>query len=140
MFSHCSIEEATVTAEPTTNEPTAAEALDEARRDIGLARTFDVEGDHYRRGQYARSAIDLAATSLLDPTASEREVVAARSFLKEALALDGRANAYGSDQIHTEDEAAALSEDDQRWLDDYLANRPAAAAGQSRSDDYSIGL
>jgi hypothetical protein len=26
----------------------------------------------------------------------------------------------------------------QRWLDDYLANRPAAA--QSQSDDYSLGL
>ena len=119
-------------------EPSAAEALDQTRTDIVLARTFDVEGDEYRRGQYARSAIDLAATTLVDPAATEREVVAARSFLKEALALDGRANAYGSDQIHTEEEAASLSEDDQRWLDDYFANRPAAA--QSRSDDYSLGL
>lgn len=121
-------------------EPSATEALAAARTDIGLARTFDIEGDQYRRGPYARSAIDLAATTLVDPAATEREVVAARSFLKEALALDGRANAYGSDQIHTEDEAAALSEDDQRWLDDYLASRPAAAAAQSRSDDYSLGL
>lgn len=59
-------------------EPTAREALDEARRDILAAQEAAQHGDRHRRTQYARSAIDSAATTLLDPSASEPEVVAAR--------------------------------------------------------------
>lgn len=118
-------------------EPTAAEALDEARADISYARTAAATGDQHRRGEYARSAIDCAATTLLDPTATDRQVVAARYFLSEGLTLDGRANSCGSDLIRTHDEASGLSEDDQHWIDEYLANRPA---GQSSSADYSLGL
>ena len=101
-------------------EPTAREALDDARREIVAAREAAHSGDHYRRGQYARSAIDSAATTLLDPSASDPEVIAARYFLNEALALDGRANTCGADSIHTEDEAATLSADQQAWLRNYL--------------------
>jgi hypothetical protein len=124
--------------EPTTITPTTAdEALDEARADITNARIAAGDGDEYRRGQHARSGIDAAATTLMDPTATARQVVAARFFLAEGLALDGRANACGADKIHTADEARGLSEEDQNWLDDYLANRSAA---QSPSYDYSLGL
>ena len=118
-------------------EPTAADALDEAREDITYARIAAGDGDEDRRGQYARSAIDAAATTLLDPTATARQVVAARFFLAEGLALDGRAKTCGADKIQTDEEARGLAEEDQHWLDEYLANRPAA---QTRSYDYSLGL
>lgn len=65
-------------------DPTARDALDEARSEILAAREAAEHGDHHRRAQYARSAIDSAATTLLDPSASEPEVVAARFFLHEA--------------------------------------------------------
>ena len=101
-------------------EPTAREALDEARRDITAAQEAAEHGDQHRRTQYARSAIDSAATTLLDPSASEPEVVAARFFLNEGLALDGRPNTCGADSIHTDEEVSALSADQQAWLRDYL--------------------
>lgn len=118
-------------------DPTPADALDDARADIISARIAAKSGDGDRREHWARAAIDAAATTLVDPSASARQVVAARFFLAEGLALDGRANTCGADTIHTEDEARGLCEDDQRWLDDYLANRPAA---ESLSHDYSLGL
>jgi hypothetical protein len=106
-------------------EPTAREALDDARREIAAAREAAQSGDQYRRGQYARSAIDSAATTLLDPSASEPEVIAARYFLHEGLALDGRANTCGADSIHTEDEVSTLSADQQAWLRNYLQTQRA---------------
>ena len=119
------------------SEPTPAEALDEARANITYARIAANDGDKYQCRQYAQSAIDAAATTLLDPAATARQVVAARSFLAEGLALDGRANACGADTIHTNEEAHCLCEEDQRWLDEYLASRPTA---QSSSYDYSLRL
>ncbi|WP_088295400.1 hypothetical protein [Mycobacterium avium] len=119
-------------------EPTAREALDEARRDIAAAREAARSGDEHRRAQYARSAIDSAATALLDPSASDPEVVAARFFLNEGLALDGRANTCGADAIHTDEEVSALSADQQAWLRDYLQTqreREPVHAG----NDVSIG-
>lgn len=104
-------------------EPTAREALDEARRDITAAQEADQHGDQHRRTQYARAVIDSAATTLLDPSASEPEVVAARFFLHEGLALDGRANTCGADSIHTDEEVSALSADQQAWLRDYLQSQ-----------------
>lgn len=101
-------------------DPTARDALDEARSEILAAREAAEHGDHHRRTQYARSAIDSAATTLLDPSASEPEVVAARFFLHEGLALDGRPNSCGADSIHTDEEVSALSADQQAWLRDYL--------------------
>lgn len=119
-------------------EPTAREALDEARDDITFARRAALTGDDARRAQYAMAAIDSAATTLLDPTATPPEVVAARFFLHEGLALDGRAGACGADSIHTEDEASALDADAQAWLQNYLStqrDQPAVALY-----DNSIGL
>lgn len=101
-------------------DPTARDALDEARSEILAAREAAEHGDHHRRAQYARSAIDSAATTLLDPSASEPEVVAARFFLHEGLALDGRPNSCGADSIHTDEEVSALSADQQAWLRGYL--------------------
>lgn len=118
-------------------DPTAADALDEARADITYARLAARHGDQDRRGQYARRAIDAAATTLLDPAATDRQVVAARFFLAEGLAQDGRTNACGADTIHTDEEARGLSEEDQRWLDEYLAHRLAA---QTQSHTYSLAL
>ncbi|WP_204809375.1 hypothetical protein [Mycobacterium riyadhense] len=107
-------------------DPTPAEALDDARSDIISARIAAHDGNEDRRSYWACAAIDAAATILVDPTASARQVVAARSFLAEGLALDGRANTCGAETIDTDEEARALGDADQRWLDDYLANRPAA--------------
>jgi hypothetical protein len=117
-------------------EPTAAEALDEARADITYARIAASGGDNNQRSHYAQSAIDAAAVTLLDPSASARQVVAARFYLAEGLALDGRRNECGADTIHTDEEAQGLCEEDQRWLDDYLANRQSA---HCPSCDYSLG-
>ncbi|MGV2581495.1 hypothetical protein [Mycobacterium avium] len=119
-------------------EPTAREALDEARDDIIFARQAALIGDDARRAQYAMAAIDSAATTLLDPAATPPEVVAARFFLHEGLALDGRAGACGADSIHTEDEASALDADAQAWLQNYLStqrDQPAVTLC-----DNSIGL
>ena len=101
-------------------DPTARNALDEARSEIIAAREAAEHGDHHRRTQYARSAIDSAATTLLDPSASEPEVVAARFFLHDGLALDGRPDSCGADSIHTDEEVSALSADQKAWLRDYL--------------------
>ncbi|QIV79921.1 hypothetical protein [Mycolicibacterium frederiksbergense] len=120
-------------------DPTARDALDEARREIIAAREAAEHGDEHRRTQYARSAIDSAATTLLDPSASKPEVVAARFFLQEGLALDGRANSCGADSIHTDEEVSALSEDQQTWLRNYLhtqRDRQPVQAGQ----DAGIGI
>lgn len=119
-------------------EPTAREALDEARRDITAAHEAAQLGDQHRRTQCARAAIDSAATTLLDPSASEPEVVAARFFLNEGLALDGRANTCGADSIHTDEEVSALSAEQQAWLRDYLQtqrDREPVSAGH----DAGIG-
>jgi hypothetical protein len=106
------------------HDPTPQEALDEARDDVENARHAAASGDDHRRSQYARSAIDAAATTLLDPTCEDKEVVAARYFLREALALDGQAHSCGSDSIDTPQEASTLSDADRQWLEDYLASRP----------------
>jgi hypothetical protein len=118
------------------HEPTATEALEEARADITYARIAASAHDDARRSNYAESAIDAAATTLLDPTATARQVVAARFFLAEGLTLDGRHNECGADTIHTSDEARELDEDDRAWLDSYLANRPVRQAVNS---DYTLG-
>lgn len=120
-------------------EPTAREALDEARFDITSARVARREGDALRQGQYARAAIDSAATTLLDPAATRREVVAARFFLRSGLALDGRANTCGDDSIHTDEEASGLSPEDQAWLQTYLQSR-SHQDQRSRDYDDSLGL
>lgn len=101
-------------------DPTARDALDDARRDILAAREAAEHEDEHRRTQYARAAIDSAATTLLDPSASKPEVVAARFFLREGLALDGRADSCGADSIHTDEEVNALAPDQQAWLRNYL--------------------
>jgi hypothetical protein len=105
----------------TAREPTASEALAQARDDINEAREAFIRADGHRRAQCARSAIDSAATTLLDPAATPREVVAAHSFLREALALDGRPNTCGAESIDTVREASTLPPQDQKWLQNYLA-------------------
>ena len=50
------------------------------------------------------------------------EIVAAHHYLLEALAPDGRPNTFGAKLIDTEREAAALDEEDQLWLGNYLAD------------------
>ena len=112
--------------------PTAAETLALARDDINEARDARGRSDAHRQSHYARAAIDLTATILLDPAATAREIVAAHSFLIEALAMDGRGNTCGAELVNTEQEAAALSDEDQHWLNDFLASRP-----QHRSRDKS---
>jgi hypothetical protein len=96
--------------------PIASEALAQARDDIYEAREAFMWADGHRQAQCARSAIDSAATILLDPHATPREVVAAHSFLHEALALDGRPNTCGAESIDTVREASTLSPEDQKWL------------------------
>lgn len=127
-----------MTVEPTTTT-TAREALDEARFDITSAQRALQDGDGLRQTQYARAAIDSAATTLLDPAATRREVVAARFFLSAGLALDGRANTCGADSIHTDEEASGLSPDDQAWLQNYLRTR-GRQTRLSLSVDDSMGL
>jgi hypothetical protein len=107
----------------TIEDPTAAEALARARDDINEARKAFMRADGHRQALYARSVIDSAATILVNPAATRREVVAAHSFLREALALDGRPNTCGAENIDTLGEASALSPDDQKWLQNYLASR-----------------
>jgi hypothetical protein len=100
----------------TIEEPTASEALAQARDDINEAREAFMRADGHRQAQCARSAIDSAATLLVDPRATPREVVAAHSFLREALALDGRPNTCGAESIDTVREASTLPPEDQKWL------------------------
>jgi hypothetical protein len=52
--------------------------------------------------------IDPAAAILADPRATPPEVVAAHSFLREALALDGRLNTCGAESIDTVREESTL--------------------------------
>ncbi len=117
-------------------DPTPAEALDEARTDIRSAWDADDAGDAHRRHQYARSAIDSAAETLLDPGASDREVVAARYLLREGLSLDGQANSCGADSIDTDREANELSVEDRQWLQTYLGKRRPTA---EHRHDMSVG-
>lgn len=72
----------------TIKEPTASAALAQARVDINEAREAFMRIDGHRQAQCARSAID--STVVVDPSATPLEVVAAHSFLREALALDCR--------------------------------------------------
>ena len=119
-------------------DPTAAEALARARDDINQARDARSRSDAHRQSHYARSAIDLSATILLDPTAAAREIAAAHSFLIEALALDGRGNTCGAELVNTEQEAAALSDEDQHWLNDFLATRPEHRSHDKSDAGFSI--
>ena len=109
-------------------EPTASEALAQARDDINEAREALMRADGHRQAQCASSAIDSAATILVDPAATPREVVAARSFLREALALDGRPNSCGAESIDTVREASTLPPEDRS------GSRTTWPAGQPRSN------
>ena len=122
-----------------TNAPAngPANALARAREDINRARNARDQRDDHRQVQYARSTIDEAATTLLDPTAAPREIVAAHRFLSEALALDGRPNTGGTELLNTDREAAALSEEDQRWLAGYLAAQPPPRSSGAAGPDLS---
>lgn len=117
-------------------DPTCAEALDEARTDISAARDAEAAGDAMHCHQYAQSAIDSAATTLLDPAATDREVVAARYYLREGFSLNGQADSCGVDSINTEREADSLSEEDRQWLDNYLGQR---SHDNNRRHDFSHG-
>jgi hypothetical protein len=117
----------------TIKEPTASEALAQARDDINAAREAFMRADGHRQAQCARSAIDSAATILVDPAATPREVVAAHSFLREALALDGRPNTCGAESIDTVREASTLPPEDQKWLQNYLLSTLASVARPSQT-------
>lgn len=108
----------------TENEHTASEALEHAWDQLKEAREALARADGHRQSECARMAIDAAATVLSDPAAARREVVVARYFLREALALDGRPNTCGVESIDTIDEASSLSPEDQRWLSNYLLPTP----------------
>ena len=97
-------------------ETAAGQALAQARNEINKARVAAAGGDTRRQGEYARAAIDYATTSLVDPAATQREVVAAHYFLTEALALDARGNTCGFELIDIEREASGLADEDQLWL------------------------
>ena len=97
-------------------ETAAGQALVQARNEINKARVAAAGGDTRRQGEYARAAIDYATTSLVDPAATQREVVAAHYFLSEALALDARGNTCGVELIDIEREASGLADEDQLWL------------------------
>jgi hypothetical protein len=118
---------ATLVAEPTLSAGEdrqgthRTEALAQARDDINEAREAFIRADGHRRGQCARSVIDSTATMPLDPAATPREVVAAHSFLREALALDDRPTTCGAESIDTVGEASTLPPEDQKWLQNYLA-------------------
>ena len=117
------------------NEPTASEALAHARDDINEAREAFMRSDGHRQAQYARSAINSATTILVDPGATPREVFAAHSFLREALALDGRPNTCGAESIDTVREASTLPPEDQTWLQNYLASRRPPTQQSSATAD-----
>jgi hypothetical protein len=116
-------------------ELTASEALAQARDDIYQARGAVIRGDAHRQSQFARSAIDAAATTLMDPHATPREVVAAHSFLCEALALDGQTG--WTESIDTAREASTLPPEDQKWLQLTLRGLISARSDKSfaRLDD-----
>jgi len=97
-------------------ETASGQALAQARNEINKARVAAAGGDTRRQGEYARAAIDYATTSLVDPAATQREVVAAHYFLSEALALDARGNTCGVELIDIEREASGLADEDQLWL------------------------
>jgi len=97
-------------------ETASGQALAQARNEINKARVAAAGGDTRRQGKYARAAIDYATTSLVDPAATQREVVAAHYFLSEALALDARGNTCGVELIDIEREASGLADEDQLWL------------------------
>ena len=97
-------------------ETAAGQALAQARNEINKARVAAAGGDTRRQGEYARAAIDYATTSLVDPAATQHEVVAAHYFLSEALALDARGNTCGVELIDIEREASGLADEDQLWL------------------------
>jgi hypothetical protein len=122
----------------TIKEPTASEALAQARDDINEAREAFMRADGHRQAQCARSAIDSAATMLVDPGATPREVVAAPSFLREALALDGRPNTCGAESVDTVREASTLPPEDQKWLQNYLASRRPTTQQSSATADLGI--
>jgi hypothetical protein len=109
-----------LTCRPTAAEPTAQQAMAQALHDINASHTAAAAGDTRGQGHYARAAIDSLTTTLVDPAATEREVVAAHVLLSEALALDGRRNTCGTELIDTESETSALAAEDQLWLQDYL--------------------
>jgi hypothetical protein len=119
-------------------EPTASEALAQARHDINEAREAFIRADGHRQAQCARSAIDCAATILVDPAATPREVVAAHSFLREALALDGRPNTCGAESIDTVREASTLPPEDQKWLKNYLDSSGPTTQQSSATADLGI--
>ena len=124
----------------TIEEPTGSEALAQARVDINEARAASKRADRHRQAQCARSAIDSATTILVDPDATPREVVAAHSFLREALALDGRPDTCGAESIDTVREASTLPPEDQKWLQNYLASRPPTTQRSSATADLGIAL
>ena len=92
-------------------ETASGQALAQARDEINKARVAAADGDTRRQGEYARAAIDYATTSLVDPAATQREVVAAHYFLSEA-----RGNTCGVELIDIEREASGLADEDQLWL------------------------
>jgi len=120
------------------NEPTASEALAHARDAINEAREALMRADGHRQAQYARSAIDSATTILVHPGATPREVIAAHSFLREALALDGRPNTCGAESIDTVREASTLPPEDQKWLQNYLESRRPPTQQSSATGDLGI--
>ena len=65
-------------------EPTAREALDEARRDILAAQEAAQHGDRHRRTQYARSAIDSAATTASSARMGDLSQLSGRRTLAES--------------------------------------------------------
>jgi hypothetical protein len=130
----------TLLSEPLTTEPTAEHALVQARYQINAARMAAACGDTRRQNECAQSAIDSATSTLIDPAATEREVVAAHFVLSEALALEGRGNTCGTEFIDVEVEAAALDGEDRLWLQNYLrpdrydvtaARRPRSSVGRA---------
>jgi hypothetical protein len=130
----------TLLSEPLTIELTSEHALVQARHQINAARMAADCGDTSRQNEYAQSAIDSATTTLVDPAATEREVVAAHFVLSEALALEGRGNTCGTELIDVEREAAALDGEDRLWLQNYLrpdpkditvAPRPRSSVGRA---------
>ena len=121
-----------VNKEPVKSDASPRHSLDDARRDVISARGAAVDADDHRRVQYARSAVDAAAEVVLDPTASRREVAAARRVLDEGLALDDRVDRRTSDRRGIDEASTGLSEAERRWIDDYLATRPTEQSGPDR--------
>mgnify|MGYP001589587110 CR=1 FL=1 len=121
-------------------DPSASTALHEAREYISAAHEAAAVHDHHRQTHYARSAIDSAATTLIDNDATDRQVVAAHFFLAEGLALDGRPGQCGTDSIDIDSEALTLVEEDRRWLQTYLASARHRNARASTTHGYGRDL